>query len=130
MTGNEAVYSNFWMAKEYLNQVKDLTGLKAVLEKRIALRNGADADELIGELNQCKAHMRTAAIAVSDLASLLPDVSGQMVIIKRYVDLEPWEQIADEMGCTLHRVLKLHGQALPVLEEIVEKEDLAADGNR
>ena len=61
---------------------------------------------------------------------VLEDVNQQMVITKRYLDGETWEQIAVDMDMALRSVHKLHGQALPILELMLfDNEGSEADVN-
>lgn len=62
-----------------------------------------------------------AKVDATDLVGELPDINQQMVIIRRYVDMQTWEDISAGMGMGVRRVQKLHGRALPVLEEILRK---------
>lgn len=121
----------FWRTREYLQQVRDKTRQKELLEQRIDLRRNDpdgntfhDVEDLDRELLNVREEVNDAKIDVTDLAAKLPEVDEQMVISKRYVDLKSWEEIAGEMGCTVRTVQKLHGRALPVLDELVMKYNL------
>ena len=40
-------------------------------------------------------------------------------MMKRYVDLKSWEEIAADMNIGVREVQKLHGRALPFLDELL-----------
>lgn len=120
--------TNFYEAKEYLYQVRDCERRYELLRKRIDLRlndpDGSefpDTEEMEEELRNIREETSNAMIDVTDLAARLPEIDQQMVITKRYADLETWDQIADEMGCAVRTVQKLHGKALPVLDALVKQ---------
>lgn len=136
IVNEEAFRPSFYAARNYLNQAKDEKRRMELLRQRIDLRrNDPDGSEFLDtgklekELKDSKQTFNDACIDVTDLAAQLPDVSQQMVVTKRYVDMESWEQIAEEMGSTVRTVQKLHGKALPRLEEIVRKNGLTRGMN-
>ena len=46
------------------------------------------------------------------------------VLMKRYVDIKTWEQIAVEMAYTYRRITQLHGEALKAAEEYIHDKSL------
>lgn len=119
---------NFYETKHYLSQVRDYTRQYELLEQRRDLRlHGADSSkdpdmkEIEEELQNLREAINGSKIDLTDLIAKLSNVDQQMVVTKRYVDLESWDQIAEEMGCTVRTVQKLHGKALPVLEDVVKQ---------
>lgn len=49
----------------------------------------------------------------------MQDTRYRDVLMKRYVDIDTWEQIAVEMNYTYRRVTQLHGEALKAAEEYI-----------
>ena len=49
----------------------------------------------------------------------LGDTRYQDLLMKRYVDIKTWEQIAVEMNYTYRRITQLHGEALKAAEEYI-----------
>lgn len=49
--------------------------------------------------------------------------NGDMInlLYKRYVHYEEWQQIADEMNYSIQHVLRLHGKALPKVQNIINQ---------
>lgn len=119
----------FWQVKKYLYQAKDQERKAAILKRRIDMRSVTDPhyDDLCDELEKTKEAQKKAEITVTDFISFLP-ANEQMVMIKRYIDGEPWEQIASEMNMTVRGVQKLHGQALPPLKEKYEEQLFPEEG--
>lgn len=50
----------------------------------------------------------------------LGDTRYQDLLMKRYVDIKTWEQIAVEMNYTYRRITQLHGEALKAAEEFID----------
>lgn len=50
------------------------------------------------------------------------NVDYQMVLQKRYIGLETWEDIAEEMHYSARWVLMLHGRALQEVEKLIHHE--------
>lgn len=108
----------FWRVKNYLYQVQDKKREVENLQRRLGLRDENDDDyaELKTELSKAEEERKEAEILITDFVSELPS-GPQMVVIKRYVDGESWEQIAFDMGVSVRVVQKFHGKALPILQE-------------
>jgi len=92
-----------------------------VVERRIAYRQelGEDAVDLEAELETENREKLTRANAVMDAISRLRKADQQTVMMKRYVDLKSWEEIAADMDIGIREVQKLHGRALPALDEML-----------
>ena len=50
----------------------------------------------------------------------LGDTRYQDLLMKRYVDIKTWEQIAVEMNYTYRRITQLHGEALKAAEGFID----------
>lgn len=114
----------FWKTKKYLFQIRETDRKAELLERRIGMREDADlnADDLRRELSETEQDAKAVTIEVTDMISRLPDVNQQMVITKRYLDNLAWERIASDMDMPVRAVQKLHGRALPLLQEMIENE--------
>lgn len=69
-----------------------------------------EVDALILELTEAK-HTITGQILQLD------DDRYIEVLWKRYVELEAFRQIAEEMGCDIRHVFRIHGRALQLFEQ-------------
>ena len=112
---------SFMTAREFLGMVREDAQRIEVLEKRIEFRNElgeatADLEAELGTMEQEKLHH---ANAVMTAISRLRKADQQTVMMKRYVDLKSWEEIAADMDIGIREVQKLHGRALPALDEML-----------
>ena len=112
---------SFMTAREFLGMVREDAQRIEVLERRIAYRQelGEDAVDLEAELETENRKKLTRANAVMDAISRLRKADQQTVMMKRYVDLKSWEEIAADMDIGIREVQKLHGRALPALDEML-----------
>ena len=101
--------------KKWLFRIRDAKHRVEMLERRISL---GGSDGLQKQLAEAEQELKDVTSEVMDKISLLPDVNRQMVMAKRYVDLLPWEAIASDMSMSVRTVQKIHGRALPLMEEI------------
>ena len=111
----------FMTAREFLATVREAEQRIEVLERRIAYRQelGEDAVDLEAELETENREKLTHANEVMDVISHLRKADQQTVMMKRYVDLKSWEEIAADMNIGVREVQKLHGRALPFLDELL-----------
>ena len=86
-------------ARNYLGQVKETQEAVDILEKRISLRKEIEieTDELEVELAEAREDLKVQKSNTAETLSQLSRPNVALVMIKRYVDLETWEQIAQEM---------------------------------
>jgi len=112
---------SFMTAREFLGMVREDAQRVEVVERRIAYRQelGEDAVDLEAELETENREKLTRANAVMDAISRLRKADQQTVMMKRYVDLKSWEEIAADMDIGIREVQKLHGRALPALDEML-----------
>ena len=127
-------------AKEYLNQIKELNVAirhrqMEVEELREAVMNSSakldanrirtdspDQDQLAARIARYCDMEKEVDAMVNELIELKHTIIGQIqqlgdarymeVLWMRYVDLQPFDEIADQMGYSLQHVFMLHGQAL------------------
>ena len=111
----------FMTAREFLATVREAAQRIEVLERRIAYRQelGEDAVDLEVERETAEREKLTHANEVMDAISHLRKADQQTVMMKRYVDLKSWEEIAADMDIGVREVQKLHGRALPFLDELL-----------
>jgi DNA-directed RNA polymerase specialized sigma24 family protein len=152
---NAAFKSNdrFKAVKDYLFQVKDAKRKVSLIEGRIEFREEsmgahgvsysehvsnnhdfsgsvventvAALDELQRELVEAEQAYADAKVAVSDLIARLEDVNQQSVVTRRYIHGHSWEKIALDMDMSVRNVQKIHGRALPLLDEILKEQKAA-----
>jgi DNA-directed RNA polymerase specialized sigma24 family protein len=105
-------------ARNYLGQVKETQEMVDILEKRISLRKeiGIETDELEEELVEAREDLKVQKSNTAESLSRLSRPNVALVMIKRYVDLETWVQIAQEMDMTVRSVQSLHGYGLVEME--------------
>lgn len=57
---------------------------------------------------------------VMKTVKLVPEPELQLLLEKRYLYYEKWEDIAIEMGISVQHMFRLHGEALKKVEEILK----------
>lgn len=109
-------------ARDYLARVRDAQDTIDVLEKRIALRAEIrlDNDELEAELANARDVLKVRKADTAETISRLKGPRVQLVMMKRYVDLLSWDEIAQEMDLGVRAVQSTHGGGLVQLEELLE----------
>lgn len=60
---------------------------------------------------------------VAALIDVLPDGPMKMVMRRRYINFQRWEQIAESMSYSRANVHKLHARALNYILRVINKED-------
>lgn len=119
--------SRFWRTKGFLYRVRDTRRKIDLLERRIDMREGTEqtyrdivpVSDLQMQLTAAQEELKFVTMVVTDMVGMLEDVNQQTVITKRYLDKKTWDQIAVEMDMSLRSVHKFHGQALPILEQML-----------
>ena len=138
--------NRFCRVKQYLYQVKDARRRISVIEEQIMYRQDAmehfgpsyfeaprgtggygsktetgvsELDALEEKLREAEDELARVTVRVSDTICELEDVNQQMVMMKRYISGKSWDCIAQEMDNSVRWVQKVHGRALPHLEEIL-----------
>ena len=131
--------------KDYLYRVKDAERKVSLIEERIrykkeaigahgvcygeSISGGTDykhssvenavmgLDDLNDELQEAKKAYADTKVEVSDFITELEDINQQMVVTKKYICGQDWEKIATDMGMSSRTVQRIHGRALPILQE-------------
>lgn len=121
----------FSRLKQFLYQVRDGRSNVRMLENRISYREDLmecmddpeseqDAVEALhGKLDDAEADLARAVVTVSDAICQLESVNQQTVLSKFYIDGKTWDCIALEMDKPVRWVQKVHGRALPLLDEML-----------
>lgn len=119
-------------AEKELNEVKyEIYSLKSPpLKERVQTSHQGDISELVERMELAQERdiaawnklldMREAA---KRIISELADPVQQAILRRRYISCQAWENIAVDMGYSLHHILKLHGQALVSLERMPRVKD-------
>ena len=121
----------FSRLKQFLYQVRDGRSNVRMLEQRISYREdlvecmeepaaeqGA-IETLQEKLEQAETALAQAIVTVSDAICQLKDINQQTVLSKFYIDGKTWECIALEMDKPVRWAQKVHGRALPLLEQLL-----------
>lgn len=116
---------HFIETRKYLQQVRDQKRRIQLMEKRIQYRRDAGFDtsrheEELEEYQEQLAHM---IAEVAEEISKLGDVSQEVVMTYRYIDVMSWDEVSETADLKMRTVLKCHGHALPRMQDI-----LLADG--
>ena len=121
----------FSRLKQFLYQVRDGRSNVRMLEKRISYREDLmeciedstaeqeAVESLQAKLEQAETDLAQAIVTVSDAICRLKDINQQTVLSKFYIDGKTWECIALEMDKPVRWAEKLHGRALPLLEQLL-----------
>lgn len=135
--------------KDYLYQVKDARRKVSLIESRIEYRmdsmeahgvsygehipsghdySGSSVENAVIALTQLEEERKQAErdyadakVRVSELIAKLEDVNQQAVMNRRYITGQDWEKIALDMDMSVRNVQKIHGRALPLLQELLEE---------
>ncbi len=113
----------FMTARTFLGKVRDSAQRIEVLNRSIEYKNelGEDAGDMPEMLKAEEMRLAQNRVSIMHEIRNLPDVDSQLVLMKRYVELATWEQIAADMDVGIREVQKIHGRALPVLDEMLEE---------
>lgn len=143
----------FKPVKDFLYQVKDARRKVSLIEGRIEYRmdsmgahgvsyeeyipsghdfSGSSVENAVIALAQLEEDLKLAEqdyadakVKVSDLIAKLKDVNQQAVVTRRYITGQDWEKIALDMDMSVRNVQKIHGRALPLLQEYLEGQEAA-----
>ena len=115
----------FMTARTVLGRVKELTNQLEVSKRRAQYKAelGEDTSEIeSGQKNLEQSILEWKSTILETLTNL-PTAMQATVMMKRYVDLMSWEDIAEDMDVGVREVQKLHGKALPILDEMLRAKD-------
>ena len=86
----------------------------------------AEIDELERELAEAEVSAWKIRMEVGLMICRLSDPTGQKVLLCRYIELQDWKKIANEIGYSISQAHKLEKEALTELEEILENGQTSA----
>lgn len=117
---------SFIETRDYLRQVRDYKRRVELLEERIKYSQaaGTGTTALEADLDYAKHLLNVKVAEVIDEISKIGQVNQEAVLIRRYIDLMSWEEIAEKLDFRMRTVLKLHGYGLPALEKILVTDSL------
>lgn len=111
----------FMTARSFLGKVRESAQRIEVLNRSIEYKNELREDP--GDMPEMlkEEEMRLALSRVNIMREIrtLSDIDCQIVLMKRYVELATWEQIAADMDIGVREVQRIHGRALPAMDEML-----------
>ncbi len=111
----------FMTARTFLGKVRESAQRVEVLERSIEYKNelGEDAGNLPDILKDEEMKLALNRVKVMNEIRALSDIDCQIVLMKRYVELAAWERIAADMDIGVREVQRIHGRALPAMDEML-----------
>ena len=115
----------FMTARTVLGRVKELTNQLEVSKRRAQYKAelGEDTSEIEAGQKNLEQSILEWKSSILETLTNLPTAMQATVMMKRYVDLMSWEDIAEDMDVGVREVQKLHGKALPILDEMLRAKD-------
>ena len=115
----------FMTARTVLGRVKELTNQLEVSRRRAQYKAelGEDTSEIEAGQKNLEQSILEWKSSILEILTHLPTAMQGAVMMKRYVDLMSWEDIAEDMDVGVREVQKLHGKALPILDEMLRAKD-------
>lgn len=119
---------HFIRTRDYLGQVKEAVQRIEMIEKRIEVFKEADLDieNLLYELESAKQALKCKKVNVTNMISRVSRPKYQWILMKRYVELLGWKDIAIQAKRNCHTVAQLHGFALPEMQDVLVKAGIIA----
>ena len=113
----------FMTARTVLGRVKELTNQLEVSRRRAEYK--AELGEDIREIEARQKNLEQSILewksSILEILTQLPTAMQATVMMKRYIDLKTWEQIAEDLDVGVREVQKLHGKALPILDGMLKE---------
>jgi len=113
----------FMTARTVLGRVKELTNQLEVSRRRAEYK--AELGEDIREIEAGQKNLEQSILewksAIMEILTELPTAMQATVMMKRYIDLKTWDQIAEDLDVGVREVQKLHGKALPILDGMLKE---------
>jgi len=111
--------------RAFLQRVREIKREIKLLEWRATYRAdaGLDTDDLENLITAKQEELKTVTAEVADEISKIGNVSQEMVLTMRYIDMKSWDEIAESMDLRVKTVLKFHGYGLVHMSGV-----LLADG--
>ena len=109
-------------AKAYLGEIR--SEYKTLREMRERIRNARDEgrrSELRSSLKQASRYYAGVLKEIWETIEQLEPGIDQEILMRRYVFLEPWEQVAVETGYCISTVYKRHAEAVSRVQKILNE---------
>ncbi len=74
--------------------------------------------DLENEINENIAHLVGLKKEIVDIINQVDDLNCRLILEKRYIAGESWEEISEELNYSVRGVYKVHGKALKKVERI------------
>ena len=112
---------HFRKTRDYLGQVKEASQKVEMLKSRITLyeESGMNPGALAAELETAMQTLLSKKVEISDMIARIPAVEYQWILIKRYVELMSWDDIAVDGNTNRRQVVSIHGLALPEMQDVL-----------
>ena len=112
--------------REYLQQVREVTRSIELLNRRVKFREdaGEDVSDLKQQIEEKTEELKAIKSAVAEEINTIGNVSQEMVMMKRYIDLMTWDEIAESMDLRIQTVLKFHGYGLHHMTTVLLEDGL------
>ena len=109
----------------FLQQVRECKRSIQLLERRKGYRisAGRSTYDLDADIGVAEERLKSLTVTVADEISKIGNVSQEMVLAMRYIDMKSWDEIAEAMDLRVQTVLKFHGYGLVHMRDV-----LYADG--
>ena len=119
---------HFIKTREYLNQVKEAAQKVEMLKKRIEFHENAGngLSTLPEELEVAMQDHKQKMASLADMIAKVPKVKYQWILIKRYVELLDWDEIAYQGNMRYRKVVSAHGLALPEMQDVLVEAGIIA----
>ena len=113
-------------ARAFLQRIRETNRRIELLERRCKFREetGENTDDLKTQIEACREELKVVTSEIAEEISKLNNVAQEMVLVKRYIDLLTWDQIAEEMDIRVNTVLKFHGFGLHRMQKQLQRDGL------
>lgn len=113
----------FMTARTVLGRVKELTNQLELSRRRAEYM--AELGEDIREIEAGQKNLEQSILewksSILEILTQLPTAMQATVMMRRYIDLKTWDQIAEDLDVGVREVQKLHGKALPILDGMLKE---------
>ena len=112
---------HFRKTREYLGRVKEAARMMENVKDIYDLCEdaGMEVGELQSALELTTRHLALEKFFLANKISGISKAEYQWVLIRRYVDLLSWDDIAREGNTSRRYVLSIHGLALPEMQDVL-----------
>lgn len=113
----------------YLQRVRETHRAIELLKRRVKFREdaGEDASDLKQLIEDKAEALKAITAETAEEISKIGNVSQEMVLVKRYIDLMTWDEIAESMDIRIQTVLKFHGYGLVHMSRVLLDDGLIGE---